>query len=96
MNDFDTKWRLCAARARQASCPDPNVPLGFAARVVARGFAAPVPSWEALWERWAFRVLLGTAALLLICAALEAPYCRERSPLSLEVGNTMAQVIWSL
>ena len=96
MNDFDTKWQACAARARQASFRDEQPPFGFATRVVAQTTqwaAAPV---DFAWDRVLARLLAGAVAVLLVCAAVELPHLRNAQPLQPGIENAVAQLVWSL
>jgi hypothetical protein len=96
MKNFESKWRTCAARARQAEPPEQNAPTGFSTRVAALALTSPPLSLEAVWERLALRLLAGAVALLIICTALEAPRIRASSLLDSGVENSLTQVIWSL
>ena len=96
MKDFDAKWQVCAARARQTPRPDDQPPFGFAARVVAHGFPPQAAVLETLWERLAVRLLAGVVGLLLLCAATELPHFRNARPLEPGIENTVAQIVWSL
>jgi hypothetical protein len=63
-------WNRLVAAARRARDPrDDSAPLGFAARVAARGMTArPAPFWEEISTRLALRAL-GVACLLALVAA---------------------------
>ena len=96
MKNFDTQWRACAARARQAPPRADAAPFGFAARVVARDFLPETAPPGVLWERLAVRLLAGAVGLLVLCAAIELPHLRDARPLEPGVENTVAQVVWTL
>jgi hypothetical protein len=97
MNDFNAKWQALAARARQATPGlDESPPLGFTTRVSARAQQTPPAPFGRLWERMALSSLLGLTALLMICAAVELPHYRDSQPFNPHIGNTVAQLVWSL
>lgn len=98
MNDFDSKWQTCAARARQAPPRDNSAPFGFATRVMAlaarpRDRFAPA---EVVWQRLSWRWLAAVLVLLALCAAMEGPHLRDSNPLQPGVENAVAELIWSL
>ena len=96
MNDFDSKWQVCAARARKTVARDETAPLGFATRVLAVARPRAGPSLEGVWERLALCSLAGVLTLLVLCAAFELPHLRDARPLEPGVENTVAQLVWSL
>lgn len=96
MNDFDSKWQACAARARQAAPRDDAAPFGFTTRVLAVGRKRPAAAAAGIWERFALGSLAGVLALLALCAVLELPHFRDARPLDPGVENTIAQLVWSL
>ena len=96
MRQFDQQWREVVARARQAPGRDETVPFGFAGRAVALGWQSPAPGSEALWVRTTLRVLAGAVGVLIVCAALELPHCRDTRPLDPGLENTVAQIVWAL
>ncbi len=71
MKNTHRTWERLAALARQAPVGegDPGASPGFATRVAALAFAAPVPSPWALLERFALRGLLAAFALTAAAAA---------------------------
>ncbi len=96
MNDFDTKWQACAARARQATHRDEQLPFGFATRVVAQATRPGAAPLEFAWDRLLARLLAGAVAVLLVCAAAELPHLRDAQPLKPGIENAVAQLVWSL
>ncbi len=96
MNDFDTKWQTCAARARQTPPRDEQPPFGFATRVVAQAMRPGAASVEFAWDRVLARLLAGAVAVLLVCAAVELPHFRDTQTLKPGIENTVAQLVWSL
>lgn len=97
MNAFDRRWLECVARARSAPVRPAQVPLGFAARVLAEVRASvrgPTPLM--LWERLGIRALAGVLALLLVLGALEYRD-RERPGLpSPGIERSVGQAFWML
>jgi hypothetical protein len=96
MNDFDAKWQTAAAQARQATRREEGTPVGFAVRVLARAAQPERVPIELAWDRLMPRLLAGAVAVLLICAALEAPHWRDNRLLEPGIENTVAQLVWSL
>lgn len=96
MNDFDTKWQACAARARQTPPRDEQPPFGFATRVVATALRPGAAPLEFAWDRVLARLLAGAVAVLLVCAAVELPHFRDTQPLKPGIENAVAQLVWSL
>ena len=96
MNDFDTKWQACAARARQTSPRAEQPPFGFATRVVAQATRPGAAPLEFTWDRVLARLLAGAVAVLLVCAAVELPHFRDSQPLKPGIENAVAQLVWSL
>jgi hypothetical protein len=96
MNDFDAKWQSAAAQARQATRREESTPVGFAARLLARTAQPGRAPIELAWDRLMPRLLAGAVAVLLLCAALEAPHWRDDRPLEPGIENTVAQLVWSL
>lgn len=96
MKDFDTKWQVCAARARQVERRDEPAPFGFASRVAARAFTPVTIPTEFAWSRLAARWLAGAVAVLVVCAAVELPHFRNAQPLEPGIENAVAQLVWSL
>jgi hypothetical protein len=91
MNEFERRWKLGTAAARhgQPALSD-EAPFGFAARVVARWQAQPEPSFAALWQALAWRVL-GTMTLVLLIlvtyGAISSPHDEWARP---EIEDTVA------
>lgn len=96
MNDFTSRWRALARRARRADAHLVTPPAGFATRIVARAYAAKAPSAEEWGFRLALRSLAGILALVLVLALLELPHWRPRTVLDPKIENTVAQLLWSL
>jgi hypothetical protein len=96
MNDFDTKWQACAARARQAPSRDEQPPFGFATRVLAQAMPPGAAPLDFTWDRVLARLLAGAVAVLLVCAAVELPHFRDAQPLKPGIENAVAQLVWSL
>ena len=96
MNDFDSKWQRCVARAREASPRDEAAPFGFATRVVAAGLSPAAPALESVWRRLALGWLACAVAGLAVCVILEFPHLRDSRPLDPGVENTVAQLAWRL
>ena len=95
MNNFDTKWQTCAARARQTIPRDEQPPFGFATRVLAQAMQPGAPQ-EFAWDYLLSRLLAGAVAILLLCAAVELPHFRNPQPLKPGIENAVAQLVWSL
>ena len=96
MNDFDSKWQRCVARAREASPRDKSAPFGFATRVVAAGFSPAGSALEPVWRRMALAWLACAVTGLAVCAILELPHLRDATPLNPGVEDTVAQLAWRL
>jgi len=96
MKELERRWQLCAARARLAPARSETVPLGFAARVLARGLPATDAGLEAIWERLAIRWLAALVGVLVICAALELPNLHGAPVLKPGIENTVSQLVWKL
>jgi len=96
MNDFDTKWQACAARARQTPRRDEQPPFGFATRVVAQAMRPGAAAVDFAWDRVLSRLLAGAVTVLLVCAAVELPHFRDPQPLKPGIENAVAQLVWSL
>jgi hypothetical protein len=74
MKEFDDKWQEAAAAARTAPAnPLPEIPLGFAGRVVALGreLESATPSWFIAFERYLFRTAAGVAFAVLVAGAVQ-------------------------
>jgi len=96
MNDFETKWQKCAARARQMPAADEVAPCGFAARVTALARRPEAPSLDDVWQGLTLRLLAGAVGLLLVCAAMELPHLGQPRVLEPGIENTVAKLVWSL
>lgn len=69
MNDFEQRWRLLARKAgRMLDEKLPDLPLGFATRVLARRHEAAAESWEELLGALSLRAVLVTSCLCAISA----------------------------
>jgi len=67
MKTFDQRWLTAAKEARRAdSEPVPPLPLGFAARVLARSRDAQEPAWSELVAALSLRALIVTTVLCLV------------------------------
>ena len=68
------------------------------ARDLARVQESPSPqvSIELVWQRLTFAALGVIAAILVVCAVLEAPHLRDRRPLEPGIENAVAQLVWSI
>ena len=98
MSDFETKWKACVARAKDAPGRNETAPFGFASRVAAAAAAqrSDVMSLEAVWQRLTLRSLGVVGALLVLCAVLELPQWRDRSPFETQIEDTVGQLVWHL
>jgi len=96
MKDFDKKWQICVAKARQAAARSESPPLGFARRVLGQELPPMEKGLEAIWERLAMRLLAGVAGVLIVCAVLEVPNLRAGPLLKPGIENTVSQVVWKL
>ena len=96
MKNFEKKWRLCAARARQAPARSESPPPGFVTRVLWQPSPAMETSLEALWEQLAMRWLGAVAGVLVVCAALELPNLRPDPVLKPGIEDTITQLVWKL
>ncbi len=98
MKNFDARWQHLANQSRSAKRPDEQAPFGFAARITARAFARTPgkPSALPVWERLLARFLTGATAALVICAAMEWRYFRDRQPLDPGIENAVAELVWTL
>jgi hypothetical protein len=96
MHEFDRKWQIFAARARQAPDAECSLPAGFAARVVARWQSPPNTSLSNLWLQLGLRALTAATAALVISALLEFHTIQRPSVFMPHIEDTVAQVIWML
>ncbi len=97
MNDFESRWKMGLAAARQASpAPSADAPLGFATRVVALWQAHPEPSLAMLWQWLALRVLGVMTLILLTLAAYGALSSTSEASLEPPVENAVGDSLWLL
>ena len=96
MKEFDKRWQICLAKARQMTAPSAIPPLGFARRVLSQNRPTMERGLEVVWERLAMRLLAGVAVVLLVCAALDLPNLRAAPWLKPGIENTVCQVVWKL
>lgn len=95
MNEFERRWKIAAAAARGTENElDPQIPFGFATRVVAHRQTAPAPALIQVWQRLAWRVLGGVAVALAAMLAIDVALSPQDDPLTPEVGNTVSEVFW--
>ena len=71
MNDFDRRWRECAARVRAEAAGPVLVPAGVATRAWAQWTAQSSAFPAAAWPALALRALILASIALLLCAATE-------------------------
>lgn len=71
MKTFETRWQECAASARFVSAPAPEMPPGFAARVIARANLAAEDPLNRLWLAHARRALILATGIMVICAVVD-------------------------
>ncbi|HCN30418.1 MAG TPA: hypothetical protein DIT64_17090 [Verrucomicrobiales bacterium] len=81
MRDFEPRWQALAADARRAQTPLPQMPFGFATRVLARAAAAPAETVEDILGSLSLRALLAACVL---CAASAAYACADMLDTRLE------------
>lgn len=93
MNEFERRWKLAAAAARQSD-PETPAPYGFATRVIARWQSTPAPSLTMIWQRLAWRVLGGVAMVLAAMLAVETAISPQDDPLMPAVGDTVSDLFW--
>jgi hypothetical protein len=96
MDEFDRRWRECAARARNARWPEEDVPPGFAGAVLARRRAGTAPSAALAWERCSLRALAAVILILIVCVAVDARLSRKENALVPHVEDTIAKMFWML
>jgi hypothetical protein len=96
MKDFDKKWQICVAKARQAPARSESPPLGFATRVLGQKRSTMEKGFEVIWERLALRLLAGVAVVLMVCAVLDLPNLRAAPLLKPGIENTVCQLVWKL
>ena len=71
MNDFDQRWQKLAKHADGLFAEAlPELPFGFAARILARSRETAVESWEDIISAFGLRAILATTAIGLIAAGL--------------------------
>jgi len=96
-DEFEHRWKVAAAAGRSADAdPEPSVPFGFTARVLAlsreRGAG---PSLTALWQKLAGRTLGGLAIALAIIVAVELWPDTASTPLRPMVEQSVEeQIFW--
>lgn len=67
MNGMEQKWNRLVKLARQAPpAPEPEMPYGFATRVVARWPSSAAPSAWTVWESLSGRILAVSCALMIL------------------------------
>ena len=71
MKSFETRWQECAASARSVGAPALEMPLGFAARVIARANLAADDLLTGLWLAHARRALILATGVMVICAVVD-------------------------
>ena len=71
MNDFDQRWQTLA-RHTDGLLHDalPELPFGFAARVLARSRESTAESWEDIVSALGLRAILATAVVCLVAAGI--------------------------
>jgi len=74
MSSFDDKWKDAAQTARQVEPEIPEVPLGFATRVVAlsREAVEPAITWLASFERYMFKAVAAVGLAVVITGGFVA------------------------
>lgn len=74
MKSFDDKWHDAAGEARKAKPEMPEIPLGFATRVVAlsREAAEPVITWLTSFERYVFKMVAVVAIVAVVTGGFVA------------------------
>lgn len=74
MSAFDNKWDETAKAARRHTPALPDMPLGFASRVVALSKEAvePVITWLSSFERYVYKVMAVIAVAVCITGGLVA------------------------
>ena len=71
MNDFDQRWRELARNAGGIFDEAlPELPFGFATRVLSRSRESAAESWEDIVSALGLRAILATAAVGLVAAGL--------------------------
>lgn len=74
MSAFDEKWNKTASAARQVEPELPDLPLGFATRIVAMSCEAreSVIGWLNSFERYVFKVMAAVAVAACITGGMVA------------------------
>jgi len=99
MDEFDRRWRECAARAREARGPEAGAPPGFAGAVITRreaGAAPAAPPAALAWERYSLRAAAAAVLILIACAVADARLARHENAFVPHVEDTVAKVFWML
>ena len=69
MNEFNQRWQTLAKQAGSLADESlPELPFGFATRVIAAGRDAAPESWEELMSKLGLRALVVTVCLSLVTA----------------------------
>ena len=81
MSKQDEQWQRLAKLARQApKAPEPEMPYGFATRIVAQWPKANAePALEIIWEKFALRFLGLAFAIMLVTVGLTYSSLAEES-----------------
>ena len=81
MNKHDEQWKRLTKMARKApAAPEPEMPYGFATKVVALWPKQSVePTLEMIWERLTLRVLGIAMAVMLVTLGVTYPSLAEES-----------------
>ena len=78
MNDFHQRWQTLATSARSTSADiTPELPFGFATRIVARFQEAPAEPWLDILSALGLRAVLASALVFIASAALVAVQCYD-------------------
>lgn len=87
-------WDSLVAAARRAPAePDAAAPYGFATRVVARAFAVPEPTAEALLERFALRGLFVALTFSVATAAFSYSALTAAADEEAAAGDTVIETL---
>lgn len=94
MNEFDQRWRVLARHAGNLADEGlPELPFGFAARIIAGGRETATDSWEELLSSFGLRAVLVTASLCVVTAGFACSEwfstCIERPPLEQTLTNEL-------
>lgn len=78
MKGEEQKWNRLVQLARKAPAEaEPEMPLGFATRVVAHWQPAAAPSLWTVWEKLSGRMLAASCALMIVCGLASYNVLRE-------------------